>query len=111
LVSTVFHPSDIGFAVNWGGVAPGWGGWKVMVDKEEDPEVVAIAPPGLEDPIFFLHRDVNEVVLAHEPPGADRAEVARFANLREALLNLCPVSDEALEEIHLALERDFPRER
>ena len=111
LVTPVFHPSDIAFAVYWSKSAPGWGGWKVLVDNEDTPETVAVAPPGLDEPVFFLHREVNEVVMHLEPPGGDRSEAARFANLREAVVALCPLSDEALEDVQLALERDFPRAR
>jgi len=109
LVSSVFHPSDIAFAVAWGESAPGWGGWKVMVDKEQNPEIVAVAPPGMDDPVFFLRRDVGNVVLEHEPPNAERAEAGRYPSLRNALQALCPLDDAALEEIHVELERAYPR--
>lgn len=111
LVTPVFHPSDIAFAVSWANSAPGWGGWKVLVDKEAAPEAVAVAPPGLDEPVFFIERVPGEVLMWREPPGGDRAEVGRFSNLRAALLALCPVDDAAMEEIHLMLERDYPRQR
>lgn len=111
LVSPVFHPSDIAFAVSWGECAVGWGGWKVLVDKEESPEAVAVAPPGLDEPVFFLHRDVGEVVLEREPPGHPRVLVGRYPNLRNALQALCPLDDATLEEINEGLELSFPRQR
>jgi hypothetical protein len=36
-------------------------------------------------------------------------EAGRFDGLREAVLAVCPIDDESLEEIQLDLERRFPR--
>ena len=83
----------------------------MLVDKEDAPEAVAVAPPGLDEPVFFLYRAASEVVVEREPPGQERSEVGRFPNLRNALQALCPLDDETLEEIHLGLERTYPRAR
>jgi hypothetical protein len=111
LVTPVFHPSDIAFVRGWSRAAPGFGGWRVQLDDEDAPERVAVVPPGSEEARFVIRRDVRETVLARCPPaqGDELQEVGRFDSLREAVLALCPITDEALEDIHLDLERSFPR--
>jgi hypothetical protein len=111
LVSSIFHPSDIAFARCWSEAAPGYDGWRLAFDREEAPERVSVLPPGAEEPVFVVTRDARDVILFRRrpaPPG-ELAELGRFDGLREAVLALCPINDEALEEIHERLEIDFPR--
>ena len=111
LVRPMFHPSDLSFAQRWSEAAPGWGNWRILLDKPEDAETVSVIPPGVEDPVFFIHRHGGEVVLERQPPGGARTEVGRFRGLRDVLLALCPLDGDTMEDIQLALERDFPRSR
>ena len=111
LVTPVFHPSDIAFVQRWSAKAPGIGGWRVSFDREDAPEQVAVAPPGAEEPLYFITRAPREVVVHHRRPGQDgeMQEFQRFEGLRIAVLALCPLHEDALEEINTGLERDFPR--
>jgi hypothetical protein len=112
LVTPVFHPSDIAFARGWSRLAQGIGGWTVVLDNETAPEQVSVIPPGVAEPAFFITRQGREAVLERRRPVGDDDEVVeagRFEGLREAILALCPLDDDALEEIQLGLERQFPR--
>ena len=109
LVTPVFHPSDIAFAIGWSNTAPGYGNWRVVVDHSTAAELISVIPPGCEDPVFFIARHGGEVVMERQPPGGERSEVGRFRSMRDALLLLCPLDDDTLEEIQMGLERDFPR--
>ena len=111
LVTPVFHPSDVAFVRSWSAAAPGLGGWRVAFDRDDAPEQVLVLPPGADEPVFVLVRDTRDVVLLRRRPGAPNAlsEVHRFDNLRNAVLTLCRISDDALEEIHERLELEFPR--
>jgi hypothetical protein len=109
LVTPVFHPSDIAFVRRWSAAAPGLGGWGVRVDPDEAPEQVSVTPPGAETPLFFITRHGRDVLLERRRAGAEPEEVGRFEGLREAVLTLCRIGDEALEEIHEELEETFPR--
>lgn len=111
LVTPMFHPSDVAFVEGWCGAAPGYGGWQVRLDREEAPEQVSVLPPGAEEPLFVITKGPRDVTLHRRRPAQDGelVELERFDGLREAVLALCPISDEALEEIHIALERNFPR--
>jgi hypothetical protein len=111
LVTPVFHPSDIAFVRGWSAAAPGLCGWQVSFDQEDAPEQVSVAPPGAEEPLFVITRAVREVVVYRRRPsrGGELEELQRFDGLREAVLALAPLTDDALETIHETLERDFPR--
>ena len=113
LVTPVFHPSDIAFLHGWSRAAPGHGGWRIEVDDERSPERVGVMPPGAEEALFVIRREAHETVLFRRRPArnGELEEIARFDGLRDALLALCPLPDEALEDIHLDLERSFPRRR
>lgn len=111
LVTSVFHPSDIAFVNAWSGAAPGFGGWHVQLDRAEAPEQVSVIPPGAEEPLFVITKGPRDVTLHRRRPahGGELVELQRYEGLREAVLALCPIDEDALEEIHLALERDYPR--
>ena len=109
LVTPTFHPSDVAFAISWSNSAPGFGNWRVSFDKPIGAEFISIVPPGCDDPVFFIFRSGGDVVLERQPPGGARGEVGRFKGLRDALIRLCPLDEDALEEILVSLERDFPR--
>ena len=109
LVTAVFHPSDVAFARAWSDAAPGIDGWRLQLDREERTEEILVLPPGAEAPVFRLVRPGRDVLLQKLRPGADPEEIGGFEGLREAILTLCPLGDEALEAIHEALEEAFPR--
>jgi hypothetical protein len=112
LVSSVFHPSDIAFARGWSRAARGMGGWTVLLDNDAAARQVSVIPPGLDRPVFFLSRQGGEVLVERRGSLGDDDEVieaGRYAGLREAVLALCPLDDDALEEIQVALQGQFPR--
>ena len=112
LVTSVFHASDVAFVRGWSRAAPGIGGWTVLFDNDVVAEQVSIIPPGSVHPVFFITRNARDVLLERRRSVGDDDEVVeagRFDNLREAVLALCPVADEALEDIKLDLEKQFPR--
>jgi hypothetical protein len=112
LVTAAFHPSDVAFVEGWSARAPGIDGWRVAFDGPGGVERVSITPPGATSPVFFITRYAGRALIQRlAPPGSDEAleEVGEFPNLRKAVLALCPLTDEDLQEIHEQLERDFPR--
>ena len=109
-VSTSFHASDLGFAQFWSQAAPGFGGWRIAIAGPASPTRVQVSPPGSQLPVFVVQRETREVSLAWlAADGAPGEEIGKFANLRLALLMLCPLEGDLLEEIHVKMERDFPR--
>lgn len=109
LVTSVFHPSDIAFLRRWSDAAPGIDGWRVRLDREEKATEIVVLPPGAEAPVFRLIRPGRDVLLQKLRPNTEPDEIGHFDGLREAILTLCPLGDEALEAIHEALEAEFPR--
>ncbi len=109
LVTSVFHPSDMAFARGWGTAAPGLGGWGLVFDNDAGATEVSILPPGAEAPAFVITRGATDVTLHRRRASGDREEIDTFNGLREALLTLCPLSEESLVEIQDALEEAFPR--
>lgn len=110
LVSAQFHPSDVAFAVAWSKRAPGIDGWRVLLDREEGTGRVSVIPPGAEKPVFVVTRDGTKAVM--ERVGGRAARPAgEFDNLRQAVLTLCPLHEEVMQEINEELEAAFPRAR
>ncbi len=110
--TALFHPADVLFALEWAAVAPGLGGWNVVLDDDRHTRLVSVVPPGAEKPAFFVTRDQTEVTISWlRQTVADGAlvEVGRFASLREALLTLCPLSDELKEIVNESMEMLYPR--
>jgi hypothetical protein len=111
LVTSQFYPVDIAFVLAWSRLAPGFGGWQVAFDREPSTELVSIVPPGAEDPVFVIRRPGVDVVMHRNRPDGrgEPVEVGHYKTLRDAVLALCPLSGDALEEIHVDLETRFPR--
>jgi hypothetical protein len=109
LVTSVFHPSDIAFLRGWSAAAPGLGGWGVRLDDEERAEEVLVLPPGADEPVFRIVRPGRDVLLQKLRRDAEPEEIGCFEGLREAVLALCPLDDDALEAIHETLEQRYPR--
>ena len=109
LVTSVFHASDISFARGWSEAAPGYGGWNLALEDETSASEVGILPPGVETPAFVVTRGATDVTLYHRRPNGDREEIGVYTGLREALLTLCPLDEDALVDIQDALEEAFPR--
>lgn len=106
-----FNSADVLFAMEWSAVAPGIGGWAVAVDNEQQCRLISIVPPGAELPTFFLYWKDNTVVVVWRRPYGDREtmEVGRFANLRVAVLALCPLHGDLVQNINETMETLYPR--
>lgn len=107
-----FHRADILFVLEWASVAPGLGGWNVLLDNEQETRKVSVVPPGTGHPAFFITRSGSEVALHRYRPGADPGQViefARYSSLREAVLTVCALSGEEIETINEAMELLYPR--
>lgn len=106
-----FSFSDVLFALEWSAVAPGMGGWDVLIDDERYTSLISVVPPGADVPCFFLYMKAQDVVLTWMPATRDTElmEVGRFGTLTAAMLALCPLSDEQMLAIERALEILQPR--
>jgi hypothetical protein len=95
----VFPVEDIHWANAWAGEAPGWGNWAVRLRIADDgAEAICVAPPGsiverfvVWAPAVWGRQAVIGWTEERENGGAVR-EIGRTANLRDALLFLCPLS-------------------
>jgi len=108
----VFDRSDVLYALEWAALAPGIGGWTVLLDSHEITRLVSVIPPGLAYPAFTMTRADGAVSLSHVRPSAaphPSREVARLASLREAVLLLCPLSDEDIATVDEAMTMLSPR--
>jgi len=105
-----FPGPDVSFALEWASVAPGIGGWDVRVDDETHPRLVSVVPPGALDPTFIIFRRENSVSVIWIVPNitGKLKEIARFANLPDAVLALCPLDDRLLQEVTKAMEVLYP---
>lgn len=114
LVTSVFHPSDVAFARGWSRLAPGIDGWRLELDRENGTEQVGVLPPGAEQAVFIIRRDGVRTVMERRFIRAGEecfVLIGEYDNLRRAVQALCPLPDEALQEIHEELEIAFPRNR
>ena len=110
--AAVFHHADVLFALEWAAVAPGLGGWNVVLDDERRTRLISVVPPGAEQPAFFVTRDGTEVAvtwLRQKVVDGSLVEVGRFCSLREAVLTLCPLSDDMKELVNESMEVLYPR--
>ncbi len=110
--TSVFHSSDVLYALEWAAVAPGLGGWNLVLDDDRRTRLVSVVPPGAENPAFFISRDGGEVTvnwLRQKSIDGALVEVGRFSSLREAVLTLCPLSDDLKELVNEAMEVLYPR--
>jgi hypothetical protein len=109
---SVFHQADVLYALEWAAVAPGLGGWNVVLDDDRATRLISVIPPGAENPAFFITRDGIEVTinwLRQKTIDGVLVEVGRFASLREAALALCPLSDDQKELVNESMEILYPR--
>ncbi len=89
-----FAAADIAFALAWEIYAPGLGGWTVHIDLDEGgDEFMLVDPPLVYGDGFVVRLDGNGAVIT-SPDGLHRA-----ANLREAMLLICPLSPDALQAV------------
>lgn len=110
--TTVFHAADVLFALEWAAVAPGLGGWNLVLDDERQTRLVSVVPPGAEHPAFFINRHGSEITitwLRQKTIDGALVEVGTFKSLREAVLTLCPLSDDLRELVNEAMEVMYPR--
>ncbi len=109
---TVFHPADVLYALEWAAVAPGLGGWNLILDNDLTTRLVSVVPPGAENPTFFITRDGEQVTitwLRQQEVGARPVDVGHFKSLREAVRSLCALSDDQLEIVNESMEVLYPR--
>lgn len=109
---SVFHQADILYALEWAAVAPGLGGWNVVLDDDRQTRLVSVVPPGAEQPAFFVSRDGSQVTitwLRQKITDSALVEVGRYRSLREAVLTLCPLSDDQRELVNESMEVLYPR--
>lgn len=98
----VFPVADLRFALAWSRAAPGLGGWQVTITQISSGEMVDVIPPGAEFPVFYILPRTGHVELVRERSievGGGQVVVARCPTLRDALLLLCPLSQECLAGI------------
>jgi hypothetical protein len=110
--TSVFHQADVLYALEWAAVAPGLGGWNLVLDDEKRTRLVSVIPPGAENPAFFITRQGGEVTitwLRQKVMDGSLVEVGRFGSLREAVLTLCPLCDDLKEVVNEAMEALYPR--
>ena len=106
----VFDRADVLYALEWAAVAPGIGGWTVLLDDEDQTREVSVVPPGMEQPAFCMTRVGRDVSLTWlRLGGRPDFEVARPASLREAVHLLCPLSEECTQAVNQAMEALYPR--
>jgi hypothetical protein len=87
---------------------PGIDGWRIELEPPHLVERVAVLPPGSVTPVFYLARRAARTVIQRQTRNG-LEEVGEYANLCAAVQALCPISEDALCEIHEQLEHDFPR--
>ncbi len=110
--SAAFQAADVLYALEWATLAPGFGGWRVIVSDGPRTELVSVIPPGAEFPIFFITPDGEEAVIERQRPrvvGGGYETIGRFAGLRDAVLALCPLGDDEREELNIRMEAIYPR--
>jgi hypothetical protein len=110
--TTLFHQADVLYALEWAAVAPGLGGWNVVLDDEKHTRLLSVIPPGAENPAFFITRAGAEVTitwLRQKVVDGSLVEVGRFGSLREAVQTLCPLCDDLKELVNEAMEVLYPR--
>jgi len=109
---TLFHKADVLYALEWAAVAPGLGGWNIVLDDERQTRLVSVVPPGAEHPAFFITRKGDETTitwLRQKVIDGSLVEVGRFSGLREAVLTLCPLCDDLREIVNESMEALYPR--
>ena len=91
-----FAPEDIAFALAWEVYAPGLGGWTVQIDEDESgSEYLLVDPPLVFGDGFTVRPDpAGATITWHDG-------TARAANLREAMLKICPLCPDALAAVEL----------
>jgi hypothetical protein len=108
---TAFHIADVLYATCWSSLAPGVDGWRVVVPDDDQVTRVAVIPPGAEQPAFVVTREGHEAVVTRTTPAAGSATstLGRFESLRHALLALCPLDPDKLEDLNTRMEVIYPR--
>lgn len=107
-----FQAADVLYALEWATLAPGLGGWRVIVSEGQKVELVSVVPPGAEFPIFFITPDGDEAVVERQRPravGGGYDPVGRFESLRDAVLALCKLDADQREELNTRMEAIYPR--
>jgi len=110
--TSVFHQAEVLYALEWAAVAPGLGGWNLVLDDDRTTRLISVVPPGAENPTFFVTRDRDEVTitwLRQKAIDGALVEIGRFKSLRDAVQTLCPLSDDLKELVNEAMEALYPR--
>lgn len=85
--------ADIAFAMAWEVHAPGLGGWTVQVDTDDDgTECLHVDPPLVYGDGFTVWREAEQALISWSSGSL------RVGSVRDAMLTICPLSPEALEQ-------------
>jgi hypothetical protein len=96
---TGFPKEDLNWALHgWARVAPGYGGWKIMLDEDARDQVVYVAPPGVvatppHGPRFVITAMVGgNAMLSRDFAGVSLGAIDIFPSLPDALQALCQLT-------------------
>ena len=109
--NAVFQSADVLYAIGWATIAPGIDGWRVVINDDAQTTLVSVIPPGSDVPVFFITRKGEQAIVERQfqATRGGRAEVGRFDGLRTAVLALCPLNADQLEELNERMEMIYPR--
>ncbi|CAH2602212.1 conserved protein of unknown function [Rhodovastum atsumiense] len=110
-VAAGFPAEELAFAAAWASIAPG--GWALALDGDAteggNDGLISVFPPGCELPVFYLVRQRNMVVIERQRPkelGGGAVRVSTHGSLAAALLELCPLVDEQVERVRVAMREN-----
>ena len=109
-IHAVFPVEDLQFAMAWSRVAPGFGGWTLAVSEMTTGELVEVTPPGAEFPVFYvLPRPEGTEIIRERviEVGGGQVSEAMVPSLRDAVLLLCPLGSEGMEQLRHILQQDM----
>ena len=101
-----FDHQNVLWALEWAAVAPGIGGWNVLLDDIAPTRLMSIIPPASREASFIIYRKNGGVVASWVPPDSvgRSVEMKRFDDLRTALLSLCSLDRETLRQVDESVE-------
>lgn len=106
-----FSTADMLYAICWSNLAPGIDGWRLAIEDDDRVTTIGIIPPAAAEPVFNLTRKGDEVAVTRMTPKfrSGSCAVGQYQSLRHALMALCPLSEDAMEELNTRMEVVYPR--